>query len=91
MEKKVAFSIAGSDSSGGAGIQADLKAFTALGLHGVTAITCITAQNTQRVKTIHKLPVEIIENRRPSYRGKGIIYTKCYSYISWREVHGLAD
>ena len=62
-KKKIAMSIAGSDSSGGAGVQADIKTFTALGLHGATAITCITAQSTQGVKTIHKIPVKIIENQ----------------------------
>jgi hydroxymethylpyrimidine/phosphomethylpyrimidine kinase len=55
--------IAGSDPSGGAGVQADLKTFTNLGLHGITVITCVTAQNTQKVKTIHKLPAELIEKQ----------------------------
>ncbi len=61
MEKKVALSIAGSDCSAGAGVQADLKSLTYLGVHGVTAITCVTAQNTKQVRFIYKVPAVIIE------------------------------
>ena len=52
--------IAGSDSSGGAGIQADLKTFAALGVYGMSAITAVTAQNTERVTQVLELPPDLI-------------------------------
>lgn len=60
MEIPVALTIAGSDSSGGAGIQADLKTFSALGVYGASAITAITAQNTTGVTAVHAVPADIV-------------------------------
>jgi len=66
-------SIAGSDSGGGAGIQADLKAFHRCGAHGMTAITAVTAQNTVEVSGVYPLPPEaIVEQVRAVARDIGI-------------------
>jgi hydroxymethylpyrimidine/phosphomethylpyrimidine kinase len=56
----MALTIAGSDSSAGAGIQADLKTFASLGVYGASAITAITAQNTQGVRGVHAVPPAMV-------------------------------
>jgi hydroxymethylpyrimidine/phosphomethylpyrimidine kinase len=60
MTTPIAVTIAGSDSSGGAGIQADLKTFSACGVYGASVITALTAQNTQGVSGIHDVPAEMV-------------------------------
>ncbi|HEU4499140.1 MAG TPA: bifunctional hydroxymethylpyrimidine kinase/phosphomethylpyrimidine kinase, partial [Sphingomicrobium sp.] len=52
--------VAGSDSGGGAGIQADIKTVTMLGGHAMTAVTAVTAQNTQGVTAVHPIPTETV-------------------------------
>jgi hydroxymethylpyrimidine/phosphomethylpyrimidine kinase len=60
MQIPRALTIAGSDSGGGAGIQADLKAFAAAGAHGMSAIVALTAQNTVGVTAVHEVPPEFV-------------------------------
>src|ERR1700687_3080991 len=60
MGVPIALTIAGSDSGGGAGLQADLKTFSALGVYGASVVTALTAQNTKGVAAIHNVPAEFI-------------------------------
>ena len=64
----IALTIAGSDSGGGAGIQADLKTFAALGVHGISAVTSITAQNTNRVTEVFDIPGSTIKSQIETVR-----------------------
>ena len=65
MSKNVpkSLTIAGSDSGGGAGIQADLKTFTVLGVYGLSVITSVTSQNTFEITAVHNLPKQLVESQ----------------------------
>jgi hydroxymethylpyrimidine/phosphomethylpyrimidine kinase len=65
----IALTIAGSDSSGGAGIQADLKTFSALGVYGASVITALTAQNTMGVTAIHDVPASFVTQQMDAVFG----------------------
>ena len=69
MKIPCALTIAGSDSSGGAGIQADLKTFSALGVHGLCVVTAITAQNTRGVRAIFELPPKFVGEQLDAVMG----------------------
>jgi hydroxymethylpyrimidine/phosphomethylpyrimidine kinase len=83
LQLPVALTVAGSDSGGGAGIQADLKTFAALGVHGTSAITCITAQNPEGVRGIQACRVDIVRGQmeavfealRPAAVKSGMLYS----------------
>jgi hydroxymethylpyrimidine/phosphomethylpyrimidine kinase len=78
----VALTIAGSDSGGGAGIQADLKTFAALGVHGTSVVTCLTAQNSKRIlaiepcspRMVRKQLEAVFEERPPQAIKIGMLY-----------------
>jgi len=59
----VALSIAGSDCSAGAGIQADLKTFQHFGVHGLTAVTCVVSETAEIVRQVHPVPVDLVRNQ----------------------------
>jgi hydroxymethylpyrimidine/phosphomethylpyrimidine kinase len=87
----VCLSIAGSDSGGGAGIQADLKAFAAAGVHGATAVTALTAQNTKAVTGVHPVPPEfIVEQVRAVAQDLGVDAVKIGMVGSKRATEAVA-
>ncbi len=63
-------SIAGADPSGGAGVAADLTAFAAHGVHGLSVITCITAQNTRALHSVYPLPKTVVQNQLDAVLGE---------------------
>jgi hydroxymethylpyrimidine/phosphomethylpyrimidine kinase len=84
--------IAGSDSGGGAGIQADLKAFAAAGAHGLSAIVALTAQNTVGVTAVHELPPEfVIAQLEAVFSDIGVDAAKTGMLFSRRVIEAVAD
>src|SRR4051794_33966033 len=85
-------SIAGSDSGGGAGIQADLKAFARCGVHGMTAITALTAQSTVGVTAIHPIPADfIVEQVRVVQDDLGVDAVKIGMLGTAATVHAVSE
>ena len=88
----IAITIAGSDSGGGAGIQADLKTFAAMYVHGTVALTAITAQNTYEVTGIHPIPPEfVVEQIRVVYEDMGIDAGKTGMLFNSDIIKAVAD
>jgi len=86
-----ALTIAGSDSGGGAGIQADLKAFAAAGCHGTSAIVALTAQNTTGVSAVHEVPAEFVEAQLEAVFGDiGVDAAKTGMLFSARTIETVA-
>lgn len=92
--RKKALTIGGSDSSGGAGIQADLKTFSSLGVHGASVITCITAQNTKGVQAIYPLDPKQIETQfdsvavdlGPPVAKTGLLYNRTITKVVSKKI-----
>ena len=84
--------IAGSDSGGGAGIQADLKAFAAAGVHGMSAIVALTAQNTREVAAVHEVPPWFVRAQLDAVAGDiGIDAAKTGMLFSRAIIEAVAD
>jgi hydroxymethylpyrimidine/phosphomethylpyrimidine kinase len=84
--------IAGSDSGGGAGIQADLKAFAAAGVHGMSAIVALTAQNTREVAAVHEVPPWFVRAQLDAVAGDiGIDAAKTGMLFSGAIIEAVAD
>src|SRR5947208_10739907 len=87
-----ALTIAGSDSGGGAGIQADLKAFAAAGCHGTSAIVALTAQNTTGVTAVHEVPPEFVRAQLEAVFGDiGVDAAKTGMLFSAGTIETVAD
>jgi hydroxymethylpyrimidine/phosphomethylpyrimidine kinase len=86
MKKVTCLTIAGADSGGGAGIQADLKTFAALGVHGVSVITSVTAQNTQGVEGVHNLPQSFIKRQMEAVHADFEIATAKTGMLATEEI-----
>lgn len=97
VRRPIALTIAGSDSGGGAGIQADLKTFSALRVHGTSAITCLTAQNPKGVNAIHPVSPRFLRDQleavfaelSPQAVKTGMLYSPSLLrvVIAWRKCH----
>jgi hydroxymethylpyrimidine/phosphomethylpyrimidine kinase len=87
-----ALTIAGSDSGGGAGIQADLKAFARFGCHGMSAIVALTAQNTTGVTAVHQCPPEVVRAQLEAvFSDIGVDAAKTGMLFSRRIIDTVAD
>ncbi len=105
MQYRRALTIAGSDSGGGAGVQADLKTFAALGCYGMSVITAVTAQNSCGVTAIHSVPPEIVSAQIEAVMsdigvdavkigmlgGTAVIETVASALDAWRPAHTVLD
>jgi len=82
-------SIAGSDNTGGAGIQADLKTFTALGVYGMAAVTAVTVQNTEGVLYVKGIPADVVYRQVKASLGVGVAAVKIGMLWSEETVRGV--